>query len=45
VIAVLTTEGIPVIKSAVNLAIEMALADAKVAGLINRDATTEVPAA
>jgi hypothetical protein len=35
VIAVLTTQGIPVIKSAINLAIEMALADAKQAGLIN----------
>ena len=35
VTAVLVAEGIPVVKTAVNLAIEMALADAKQAGLIN----------
>jgi hypothetical protein len=43
VIAVLASEGVPVIKSAVNLAIEMALADAKVAGLINRDTPAPSP--
>ena len=35
IVAVLKAEGLPIITAAINLAIEMALAEAKQAGLIN----------
>ena len=41
--AVLVAEGIPVVKAAVKLAIEMALAKAKEAGLIATDPKTPAP--